>query len=372
MKNSATFNLESRVNSLLDFNDIVLIGAGQLTRMAIQLWPSFIKKPLYILDTYKSGQVGNIKIKKMKNFSPQDNVIYLLCAFKLEAKEVQKIFEQVDQDTILTIYDFFEKHVRGLFSNGWRCLNPSREKRKKLRNLLKLFSEFESKQNLISNMDWRYKRILNLNNKLVSEEKKYDLSSFGKRNQTYDIVLDVGSYDLSFSKFLHEANVKTKNYIAFEPDAVNFKRCKRNIFKLKKLKPINIQILNKALSDNEAPSFFHETGTLASRIINKKYQEFNKIKLIKPIILDKHMDKVLSQYPGKILIKMHIEGSELKALNGSLKIISERKPDLFLNLSHDEESLLEIPQRLKLLGYNKLYLTCHALFGEGLTLFACA
>jgi FkbM family methyltransferase len=372
MKNNATVKLESRVNSLLNFNDIVLIGGGQLTRMAIQLWPSFIKKPLYVLDTYKSGKIGNIKIKKMKNFSYKENVIYLLCAFKLEVKEVQKIFEQVNQDTILTIYDFFEKHVRGLFSNGWRCLNPTSEKRKKLRNLLKLFCESESKQNLISNMDWRYERILNFNYKLVSEKKKYDLTSFGKRNETYDIVLDVGSYDLSFSEYLHEANVKTKNYIAFEPDAVNFRKCKQNIFKLKKLKPINIKIFNKAVSDDESPSLFHETGTLASRIINKKYRGFNKIKLIKPIILDEHMDKLLSQYPGKILIKMHIEGSELKALNGSLKIISERKPDLFLNLSHDEESLLEIPQKLKLLGYNKLYLTCHALFGEGLTLFACA
>jgi FkbM family methyltransferase len=340
--------------------------------MAIKLWPSFIKKPLYILDSYKSGQIDNIKIKRMKNFSPQDNVIYLLCAFKLEIKEVQKMFQKLNQDTVLTIYDFFEKHGPGVFSNGWRCLNPTQKKRELLKNLLKLFKDSKSKQNLISNINWRYKRILNQNNELVSEKRKYDLRSFGRCNKTYDLVLDVGSYDLSFSKYLHEANVKTKNYVAFEPDAVNYKKCKNNIFRLKKLKPINIQILKKAVSDKETPSFFHETGTLASRIINKKYRGFNKINLIKPTTIDKYMEKVLIHNPGKILIKMHIEGSELKALNGSLKTITDKKPDLFLNLSHDEESLLEIPPKLKLLGYNKLYLTCHALFGEGLTLFACA
>ena len=372
MGTNATVNLDASINSLLNFNDIILIGGGQLTKMAIKLWPSFIKKPLYILDSYKTGQIGNIKIKRMKNFSPQDNVIYLLCAFKLEIKEVPKIFRELNQETVLTIYDFFEKHGRGVFSNGWRCLNPTGKKREVLRNLLKLFKDSKSKQILISNIDWRYKRILNQNNEIVSETKKYDLRSFGRCNQTYDFVLDVGSYDLSFSKYLYEANVKTKNYVAFEPDAVNYRRCKHNISKLKKLKPINIQILKKAVSDEEAPSFFHETGTLASRIINKKFKGFNKIKLIKPTTIDKYMEKVLSHKPGKILIKMHIEGSELKALNGSLKTISDRKPDLFLNLSHDEKSLLEIPKKLKALGYNKLYLTCHALFGEGLTLFACA
>ena len=71
-----------------------------------------------------------------------------------------------------------------------------------------------------------------------------------------------------------------------------------------------------------------------------------------------------------ILIKIHVEGAELSVLEGSIRMIKKFKPDIFINLSHDEESLFKIPDFLSALGGYKLYLTGHSLFGEGITLFA--
>ena len=51
----------------------------------------------------------------------------------------------------------------------------------------------------------------------------------------------------------------------------------------------------------------------------------------------------------------------------SLRVIIS---DLLINLSHDEDSLLNIPQTLGVSKKFDLFLDSHALFGEGLTLFA--
>jgi len=44
--------------------------------------------------------------------------------------------------------------------------------------------------------------------------------------------------------------------------------------------------------------------------------------------------------------------------------------NFLINLSHDENSLLEIPCALANTGIFELYLDSYSLFGEGLTLFA--
>jgi hypothetical protein len=76
--------------------------------------------------------------------------------------------------------------------------------------------------------------------------------------------------------------------------------------------------------------------------------------------------------PGaaKTLLKLHIEGAELAALKGAEKLLSAGHCDVILNLSHDEASLTDLPVYLRSFGHYDIFLRSHALYGEGLTLFA--
>jgi len=53
-----------------------------------------------------------------------------------------------------------------------------------------------------------------------------------------------------------------------------------------------------------------------------------------------------------------------------MHMLTKTRADLLINMSHDERSLLEIPEVLAATGRFDIFLRSHSLFGEGLTLFA--
>ena len=60
------------------------------------------------------------------------------------------------------------------------------------------------------------------------------------------------------------------------------------------------------------------------------------------------------------LIKMDVEGSELKALEGAINVIKRDKPRLAICVYHKPEDLYEIPQWIKsVIPEYKLYLRQH-------------
>jgi len=73
----------------------------------------------------------------------------------------------------------------------------------------------------------------------------------------------------------------------------------------------------------------------------------------------------------KLLTKLHVEGAEWPVIYSSSRFLErDITNDIIINLSHDEESLVKIPELLHNLGKHDLFLHSHALFGEGLTLIA--
>lgn len=136
-----------------------------------------------------------------------------------------------------------------------------------------------------------------------------------------------------------------KRYYAFEPDARHFHDLHET---MKKAKGEVIHVPLGAWDKRDTLSFSTgESSSACGQIINSVGKEHKIIEVdaIDHIIAD---DDIVS------ILKMDIEGSELKALMGACKTIVRCKPLLAICVYHKREDLITIPQYIKQLvkGYH--------------------
>jgi FkbM family methyltransferase len=362
---------EDMIKASLSRNDFALIGAGQLGDMALSLWPPILPLPTVVLDSKKVGLCHGVNIAKLQGYRADPKPVYLLSAFKLSAQEVKEIFANLGQDIVLTVYDFFEQYCPSIFSNGWRSLEPDASKLSLIASVRECFSDKRSLAVFDAAIDWRYRRVLTPTFECEPESTKYDLRRYAVELGDYDSVFDVGAYDLSLASYLNVASIRVQRYVAFEADDTNFQRCLDSLSYLAPLGPETVILEKRALFEDDSERVFLESGLLSSRLVEVESQEVpGKLKSLKTISLDSYLDELDMRKKGRVLLKLHIEGAELPVLKGAETFIRKTKPDIFVNLSHDEISLLDIPLFLRGLGGYHMSLAGHSLFGEGITLFA--
>ena len=347
-----------------------LIGAGQLGEMSLAMWPQDVPRPEFILDSVKTGQLDGIEIKPLAGHTHIPGVTYLLSAFKMPPADIRAIFAGVDQADIITIYDFFEQHTPTLFSNGWRDLSPSPEVQEQSRRLPDYFADDLSRQICAAVNAWRFQRELLDEYPVSGEEKKYDLNLLGRGGWHYDVIYDGGAYDLGLLKYLSKANISWDRVVAFEPDPACATRCFENLPTCSKQGRASITLDRRALSDKTGTALFLASGLLSSRLIEMEGVDPAVLTEVETVVLDDLHSSASHGGCERILLKLHIEGAELPALRGAEALLRNHAVDILVNLSHDKRSWLEIPEFLASLDRHDLFLHSHALFGEGLTLFA--
>lgn len=333
----------------------ILYGAGQLSEMAIDIWPKIIKKPCLILDKHKNGILKKIKIENPENWKGnKENTLLVLSALKITPSEVKRLFKKHKQK-IISVYDIFEIFKKKEFSNGWWG-DFSTIKENTYKKNLSYFKDKNSKQIYQAVFKWRYKRILSNNYKISNEEKKYQNFFLSKKKYKYNII-DAGQYDLQFFNFLKKEKF-IYQFIGIEPSDY-----RANIILKKIKKEKNVKFYNYGLGDKNEKKVFINDKQLCAKFtsLNK-----GKKKIIKNLRF--YMDKFESN--RKTILKLHIEGDEFKVINSSKNILKNNKFSLLINLSHNEKSFLDIPKILNKLNYKKMKLYNTALMGEGLYLFA--
>jgi len=347
--------------------NIVVLGAGQLGKLLLDLWPEDINLPALFLDEYRSGNINGIEIKKAKFHKFSKSNIYILSYFKEDPRKINKLFKDVLKQEIITAYDILTFFKPDMFSNGW--IGNARDLDHVLDNA-KFFANERSIDVLDSVAQWRYARVLEEKMILGLENSKYDLKKYGVVPANYDFICDGGSYDLSFLVKQTNHEMTSQTLVAVEPDTQRVNEIERLLTELEYsfLVKSNLQIDSRALWSSTGTAKFYNNGLLSARVA--RLPDYSCID-VKTVTLSDlmHDFKVLPKH--RSLVKLHIEGAEWPVINSSLDyLLGFDHLDLFINLSHDEESLINIPQ---LLGSSKkydLFLEAHALFGEGVTLFA--
>lgn len=145
-----------------------------------------------------------------------------------------------------------------------------------------------------------------------------------------EIFVDAGAFDGGTSlEFIEYANGNFKKIYVFEPDAVSFQKCEKNLTEY--IQSGKCKIYNYAISDKNKTVSFLNKATQGSRIGEGGV-------LIKSVALDDILkdEKVT-------FIKMDIEGGEYNALIGAKNIIAQNHPKLAICIYHKPEDIVELP-----------------------------
>lgn len=168
----------------------------------------------------------------------------------------------------------------------------------------------------------------------------FDLESYSPQRGK-EIFLDAGCYNGTTSKEAYDWGGCRKIY-AFEPDQKNIKMCEKTLKSI----GCDYELFCMATWSHEAELVFfdNEEAGYASRVST----------LGKEKVKADSIDHVLAGRPVTY-IKLDVEGSELKTLQGSVQTIKKWHPNMAISIYHKPEDIIEIPMFLTELGMEYMY-----------------
>ena len=134
-----------------------------------------------------------------------------------------------------------------------------------------------------------------------------------------DIVVDAGAYLGHFTVYAAQRAGPTGKVVAFEPDPFVFQMLRRNI-QLNNL--TNVIAINKGVWSEDTELAFDSRGN-ASQIVTDEARSKSLVRRIPVVSLDSELQRL--GLPRADLIKMDIEGAELRAVHGARRLMA--RPD---------------------------------------------
>jgi len=168
-----------------------------------------------------------------------------------------------------------------------------------------------------------------------------------------EFFVDAGAYAGTVThKFVETTGGKYSGIYAFEPDSINFNLMKKALEAVPR-----VTISSAALFSKKCKMKFSDRFDLASRI------DENGNKSVHAIPLD-------TFHLNASFIKMHLEGGELPALEGSLITIKKHRPILAITVYHNSDAVWKTPYFLmtNVPEYN-FYFREHGWAGTGAVIY---
>ncbi len=189
------------------------------------------------------------------------------------------------------------------------------------------------KYRLTLNGDWleeAYKKSISKNKKIYFDD---DFITVDKE----EVFVDCGGYiGDTTSEFINFSKGNYKQVYLIEPDNELLETAKKNLSNYS-----GIKFLNFGIGDNQKQLRFNRHGGNGSGSVDVN-GEF--------VINIEKLDDIITEKPT--YIKMDIEGSEMVALKGAVKLISQYKPKLAISVYHKKKDLYEIVEWVDNLNLN--------------------
>lgn len=148
-----------------------------------------------------------------------------------------------------------------------------------------------------------------------------------------EVVVDVGAYDGdTIRQFLKRSEAKFRRIVALEPDPWNFSKLVEFLDRLPEELADRIEPHALAASDVTCRRRFRDGEGLSATLDDQGLTEVNCVRLD---------DLLEGQHPT--YIKMDIEGAEIDAIGGCMRVIAEESPVLAVCVYHAQDHLWKIP-----------------------------
>lgn len=344
--------------NLINIKDIVLYGAGSLGEMAINILNDMKIQIKYIVDKSKTGCLMGIKILNPEDIDIKDkyNYLFINCISTISRNDIEGYLKNLGCKNIIHFYNYAFLKFPDILSNGWFINEVSNKMKEEIYKVCIALSHDETSINHYIQFLYEklnIKEFVNPNFPVLSKKKFFGSPCMPKLIDN-EVLLDCGAdFGQTIKSFLEITNNKFKNIYAFEPNSKSYNRLIDNY------KDRRIIISNKVIHNINGIVSFREDigGGLASKIFlgNNNFKQ--------SISID-------SLNINPTIIKLHIEGNELNALQGSIQTIKRCNPIIMVLADHNEDGLFKIPKFLYNLPNYKLYFNLHDYVGNSAVFYA--
>ncbi len=227
---------------------------------------------------------------------------------------------------------------------------------KQIQSNLKLLSDPESR--ICYKRAIRYRFTHNMKERPRNTANRYFVKGIVDLNKD-EVFVDGGAFVGDTVKVFKKMTGDCfKKVVCFEPDSYNYKM-------LCRIKDARVKKINAGLWNKDDTLIFFNNGSVGSKIVTSQNKEDNTINI--PVVA---LDNV-EECQNATFIKMDIEGSEQKAIEGAKNLIRRNRPKLAICLYHTDEDMLKIiPQIHELVPDYKLYVRHHSHFAAETILYA--
>ncbi len=304
---------------------IILYGMGNGADMIIevleQLGLSFSE--VFASDGFVRGHYFHGK--KVLCFSEvkekYDDFIILMTFAVHDEETLKKIKAMADE------YEFYSPTVpiagKGLFT-----IDYLKENEKQFDEAYSMLCDEKSKEAFVDVLNFK-----------ISGKVEYLFSAQSEKSELYENVLqlsknetivDLGAYDGdTIREFITVTEGSYNKIFAFEPDEKNFRKLTAKTQELTSIERFNVGASDK----KEVRYFAKKKGRNSHEDPDGIPVQFNSV------------DNLIKQ--KVTFLKMDIEGSELKALEGAKSTIRLYKPKLYVCAYHRNEDMFKLPKKIK-------------------------
>lgn len=345
---------------------VVLYGAGYAGRRCRQLLDNAGIRITFFVDDDKVKQgkeIAGIKVYSYNDLEEyckkQENVHIILTS--IYGAQIYKRLKGIPNITIYEMYDWLaesaipERTGQNIYSK------EELEKFKENVETLKGNLNDEESKKVFSNL-FRYMQTGDGTyiSDICSTEEQYFipevLEYFKGKKFT---ILDAGAYEGELIRAILDKDLDVREWYCFELSKNNYQilmqNAKENGFRGDQI------CINKRLWDQPGNLYIQGEGVFSKAVVENKSGEVAEVTTIDEYFKEIHVD----------LIKMDIEGAEMKALLGGMNVIKRDRPVLAISIYHTIEDFYTIPQLIfKELDNYEYYVRHHSMVFTETVLYA--
>ena len=332
---------------------VVLYGAGKMGKMAVDLMRSVGIMPKYIVDRNVTGDIDGINIIAPNNIPDQDkkSETFAICIVTAPVQPIIKLLHGLGCIDVRPFYAYSEIAFPHIMPNGWEMSILDKVDLMEVEQVLEALTHDEqSVVDYLRMLWWRLRRVdmTYPGFAVLADQKYFKAPSFPALGMG-EVYVDGGAhFGIIIQDFLSVASSGYRQIHAFEPDSTNLKVLYDNLPE----DQVRIAVYDEALSDCiETVRFNDGLGYASSRNESGAHE-------VKATTLD----SIHNLEPT--IIKLHIEGDELRALNGATGVIRNYRPILMVLADHSRDGLYRITKFLYELNNYRLYFNLHDYCGN--------